>query len=52
MTNWIIQEWPHSRALGERWIAFPPTTPPDQPWPGLRFFDTEDDARAYAGGMK
>lgn len=44
----IVQEWPHTRALGERWIVFPPVTPPDQKWPGLRFFPNRAAALAHA----
>jgi hypothetical protein len=43
VTGWIIHEWPHSRSLGKRWIAFPPPTPSDHPWPGLRFFDSREE---------
>jgi hypothetical protein len=47
VNGWIVQEWPHSKALGERWIAFPPQTAPDKPWPGLKFFASRDDAEAF-----
>jgi hypothetical protein len=50
MNGWTIREWPHTRALGERWSAFPPVTPPEKLWPGLKFFATRDDALAYAAG--
>ena len=46
--GWTIREWPHSHALGERWVALPPPSPPDEPWPGLKFFATRDEAEAYA----
>jgi hypothetical protein len=42
---WLIQEWPHSRALGKRWYRFPMHVPPDDPWPkGSRFFNTCKEA--------
>lgn len=43
--HWLIQEWPHTRALGERWIAFPMNVPTHQEWPGLRFYATKHLAR-------
>jgi hypothetical protein len=42
---WLIQEWPHSRALGERWVAFPLGVPADQKWPGLKFYASRELAR-------
>jgi hypothetical protein len=50
MSEWLIQEWPHSAALGERWVAVPPVTPPDKPWPGIRWFASEDEARKACDG--
>ena len=44
--RWLIQEWPHSRALGEKWVAFPQAVPAGEKWPGLRFFDSHDEAVA------
>lgn len=47
-SGWLIQEWPHSEALGVRWVAVPPVTPPFVPWPGIRFFESEGEALAFA----
>lgn len=46
--GWIIQEWPHSAGLGDRWFAFPAPTPADEPWPGLKGFATRTEAVDYA----
>jgi hypothetical protein len=48
VNGWTVVEWPHSRALGERWLIFPPQTPPDKPWPGLKFFATCGEAVEHA----
>jgi hypothetical protein len=42
----LIKEWPHSRALGEKWVVYPPAN--TEPWPGLKFFGTEQEANDYA----
>jgi hypothetical protein len=41
----IVQEWPYSQALGERWVVFPGPVPADQKWPGLQFYATEEEAK-------
>ena len=46
MVTYLVQQWPHSRALGQRWVSFPLSCPVAQPWPGLRFYATESKARA------
>lgn len=46
MIIFLVQQWPHTRSHGERWISFPLGVPADQPWPGLRFYATEAEARA------
>jgi hypothetical protein len=48
----VITEWPWSAALGERWSVFPPITPPDQKWPGIKFFDTYEEALAYSSSAR
>lgn len=45
--GWTIREWPWTPALGERWSAFPPPTMRGDPWPGLKFFPTEEAARVF-----
>jgi hypothetical protein len=40
-------DWPHSRALGERWFARPLNVPADQSWPGVHWFATEQEAREF-----
>jgi hypothetical protein len=47
MPDWSIHEWPHSRALGERWFARPLNVPADQSWPGVHWFATEQEAREF-----
>ena len=44
----LIVEWPHTRALGERWFVYPPVMPPDQPRPPLKSFSSREAAEAYA----
>lgn len=44
----IVGEWLHSRALGERWFVFPPVTPPDEKWAGLKFFGSQHAAQNHA----
>lgn len=48
VNGWLVQGWPHSRALGERWVAFPMMgVPSDEKWPGLKLFKTEVGAVEY-----
>lgn len=48
---WTITQWPWSRGLGARWSAFPPPTPPDRRWPGIKFFATKAEALTYVAGV-
>jgi hypothetical protein len=48
MSGWIVQEWPHTAALGERWFAVPPPQKfQGQKRPNLKFFPSREDAEQY-----
>lgn len=48
----LIVEWPHTRALGERWFVYPPVTPSDQPRPTLKAFPSRQAAEVYADALR
>lgn len=45
--HWLVQEWPHTKSLGERWVCVPPNTSHDRKWPGIKFFGAEEAARKF-----
>jgi len=46
MPKFLVQQWPYTQALGERWVSFPVEVPADQKWPGLKFYPTQQEAQA------